>query len=256
MVRAGALAVSVRGPVESYDLLDPTTWARSVVRSPLLTRAAARFTAKNLRFFAGYARDARRVPLGWTPPGRVFVSIDPAAGALLDLTTGEVLLRWGRTGTGVTGLASYRRLAHRDLPDEGAPEDVRALLGDHGEGVLAVRTHLGDTVLPGHWVRDREEGAYYAILPRAFLELAGGGPELPAALVIDRASRWRASRMRGIQIRGDARVFLPGELRSGGGSLLERLGPAEREGHHAIVRLRPERAVWWQGWVSGSLGRR
>lgn len=256
LVRAGALAVSFRGPVEAYDMLDPGTWARSVVRSPILARAAARFTAKNARFFAGYARDARQVPLGWTPPGRVFLSVEPASGALLDLTGREVAVRWGRMGTRLRGAPSYRRLSSRPLPDERAPGPVRDLLGESGEGALAVRTSSGTTVLPVHWSRDADEGAYYAILPRAFLKLAGGGPELPASLVVDRASRWRASQMVGVQIRGEARVFLPGRLRSGAASLARRLGPVAEEERHAVVRLRPERAVWWRGWSSGSLGRR
>lgn len=256
LVRAGARAVTFRGRVEAYDALDPSTWARSVARSPLLTRAAARFTAKNLRFFAGYARDARRVPLGWTPPGRVFLSVEPVAGALLDLTTGQVRSRWGDLDGGLVGAERYRRLPARALPEDGLPEEVGRMLGEAGEGVLAVRGDAETAVLPGHWAREPEEGAYYVVLPRAFLEVVGGGPAVSASLVIDEASRWRASRMKGVQIRGEARVFLPEGLRSGGDALAERLGLPRDAVPPAVVRLRPRRVVWWRGWSSGSLSRR
>src|SRR6266545_4823840 len=66
-------AVTFTGRAAAYDVLDPSTWIRTAVRMPAVTAASVRFTAKNARFFAGYAVDARRVPLAWTPPGRVFV---------------------------------------------------------------------------------------------------------------------------------------------------------------------------------------
>ena len=252
LVRAGDRAVSFRGRVDLYDLLDPSSWARSVARSPLLTRAALRFSRKNARFFAGYARDAYRVPLGWTPPGRVFLSLAMASGALLDLSRGVVLETWGPIERGLSGARSFRRGAASRAPDADAPEDVREALGSEGEAALALGPGPG-TVLPVRWRRPEEEGAYYATLPSAFLELADASDGASAALVLDHASRWRASRMLGIQVRGTARVFLPERLRSGRVSLLERSGAGEGE---AVIRLRPDRVVWWRGWTTGSLNGR
>jgi len=252
LVRAGDRAVVFRGRVDLYDLLDPSSWPRSVLQSPLLTRAALRFSRKNARFFAGYARDAYRVPLGWTPPGRVFLSLAMESGALLDLPRGTVLAAWGSTERGLASEASFRRLPSGAAPDAGLPANLREALGSEGEGALAVGSGRA-TVLPAHWRRSEDEGAYYAVVPTAFLELANVGARAPAALVLDHASRWRASRMLGVQLRGEARVFLPERLRSGRASVVERSGAGEGE---AAIRLRPDRVVWWRGWTSGSLGGR
>ncbi|HEX6208089.1 MAG TPA: pyridoxamine 5'-phosphate oxidase family protein [Actinomycetota bacterium] len=250
LVRVGDRAVSFRGRVDLYDLLDPTTWGRSLLRSQLLTRAALGFSRKNARFFAGYARDARRVPFGWTPPGRVFLSIALRDGVLLDLSEGEVLRSWGRLDGGLIGATSFRRGPARPAPDAGVPGDVRDALGDEGRGALA----LDDApVLPVRWRRSEEEGAYYAVVPASFLERTGAADRAPATLVLDHLSRWRASRMLGMQLRGEGRVYVPGRLRSGEASLAVRSGATEGD---AVVRLRPDRVVWWRGWASGSLGGR
>jgi hypothetical protein len=59
--------------------------------------------------------------------------------------------------------------------------------------------------------------------------------------------------MRGLLVRGEAATFLPDELRSGRRSL-----DAATRGlvpDPAVVRLRAETVVWWQGWASGTVGR-
>ena len=60
------------------------SWGAAVAGATSIARATAAFSKKNARFFAGYAFDARQVPLAWTPPGRVFVGIDLERTALLD----------------------------------------------------------------------------------------------------------------------------------------------------------------------------
>ena len=256
LVRAGDRALSFRGDVQLYDLLDPATWARSIVRSPTLARAAARFSARNLRFFAGYARDARRVPLGWMPPGRVFFSVGIESWALLDLRSEEVSESRGRMGRRVGSRRSYRALRTAPLVDEDAPPEVREAVGSTGAGALAVRGSAGTTVLPVGWARVEAEGAYLLLLPRAFLRLAGTAEEFPATLTVDRASTWRASQMAGLQLRGTGQTFLPDRLERGGRVLEERVAALPPVRDPAVVRLRPERAVWWRGWATGSLSRR
>src|SRR5207302_7521371 len=76
VVRAGDRALAFTGRVVTFDLLDPGSWPRSVLRAPALSLAATAFSRKNARFFAGYAIDAYRVPLAWTPPGRLFASVE------------------------------------------------------------------------------------------------------------------------------------------------------------------------------------
>ena len=84
LVRQGDLAVMFTGTVKTYDALDRNSWGAAVTGATSIARATARFSKKNARFFAGYAFDARQVPLAWTPPGRVFVGIDLERTALLD----------------------------------------------------------------------------------------------------------------------------------------------------------------------------
>lgn len=249
LVRAGDGWVSFRGPVTMYDLLDPSTWTDSLRRIRQVTAASARFTAKNARFFAGYARDAARIPLAWTPPARVLFSVDLDAGVVAQ--GDRVIERWGRWGRRIEGLAAYR--AVRDpVPNDDLPEDVRALLTDRGEGTLAVEGRHGPVVLPALWTRS--EGTFLVVVPRGVLALGAAPPRPRAALVVERASGWRAARMRGLLVRDEAAVFLPDDVKTGRRSLEAAVGESGVP-DPAVVRLRAASVVWWQGWASGTVGR-
>jgi Pyridoxamine 5'-phosphate oxidase len=254
LVQVGDFGLAFRGTVTIHDVLDPDTWPVSIARAPRVTLATMRFSLKNARFFAGYARDAARVPLGWTPPGRVFVSVDLDAGAILDRAAGRVTERWGDWGARVSSARYFRPTRGRAGPDRRLPEEIRPLLEGPGNGVLGIEGSHGPVVLPVGWAR--ADGAYYAVLPRAFLRLAGAPSEGPAGLVVDMASRWRAARMRGVLLRGDAVTYSPDRVRTGREALLSR---APRTGdlpaEVAVVRIRPSSAVWWMGWASATVGR-
>lgn len=246
MVRHGGRALTFRGMVTAYDLLEPGTWRASALRAPAITRAAARFTLKNARYFAGYARDARRIPLAWTPPARVLVSLDMEDGAVLDEASGEVLERWGHWGSRASSLTSFAPI---EAAGPRAPEDIERALGEGGDSALAVAATSGLAVLPARWTR--ADGGGFAVVPRAFLDLAGARSRVPGALVADRASSWRASRMRGVMLRGEAEVYLPSRVRAGREALLDAAGaPGERD---AVVRLTPRSLVWWRGWTSDTV---
>jgi hypothetical protein len=250
LVRLGDRALTFRGPVTLYDALNPATWPVSVLRGPQLALVSTLFTVKNARFFAGYARDAYRVPLGWTPPGRVIFSVDLEDGGVLE--DERVSIRWGTWGSEVGG--------HEELrPDRGGlrpnhiPEDLRGLLEKSGEGTLGVDGARGPVVLPARWAR--WGGAYDVVLPRPFLALAAPDPHGPGALVVDRASAWRAAKMRGLLLRGDSIVYVPDGPSTGG--LRSRLAAAgEPPGDPALLRLLPKTVVWWRGWSSGTVKRR
>ena len=252
LVHAGDRAVTFRGTVTLYDALDPFTWPAAAFRAPAVVRASTKFTLKNARFFAGYARDARRVPLSWTPPGRIVFSVDLDSGAVLEGP--EVVERWGEWGSGAGSRTSFRAGRRADFPDGKVPEELEALLASSGRGTLGLAGPQGPVVLPARWAR--ADGAYYAVLPSSHVELAGAAAEGAGSLVLDRASAWRAARMAGLLLRGPADVFLPRRVRSGRDALLERAGKAGRlpEGP-AVIRLRPDRAVWWSGWSSGTVAR-
>lgn len=258
MVRHGDAAVSFRGVVRTYDALDPLSWPAALVGAPSIARATARFSLKNARFFAGYAVDAGRVPLAWTPPGRVFAAIGVTSGALLE-TDGRgwrAAEAWGEWPAGSGRSSSFGPLPPARGLDLRVPARIRDRVGDHGEGALAVEAAGRLTVLPAAWRRVGREGAFDAALPEALLELSGAGPSVPAALTVDRASRWRAADMAGMLLRGTGHTFAMDATRRGRAALRSRLeaaAPDADPAEMALVRLRPDRAVWWEGWDSGTV---
>lgn len=257
LVQHGGMAVSFRGRVAPYDALDTSTWSSAIRRAPDLMRAAARFSLKNARYFAGYARDFRSVPLSWTPPARLMVSVELQAGVVLDVKAGTVQAKWGRWGNRARGRVAFRSSRGSDLAGKGDFRDIRQTLGSSGRGVVGLQGSAGPVVLPVAWFRAASEGSYYAVLPRSFLALAGASAVGAAGLVLDRTSAWRASRMRGVLIQGDAEIFLPDALRSGRAALLGKVRRgAPLPPDPAVLRLRPQRAMWWKGWASGTVRRR
>jgi nitroimidazol reductase NimA-like FMN-containing flavoprotein (pyridoxamine 5'-phosphate oxidase superfamily) len=247
LVRQGDLAVTFTGTVKTYDALDRSTWSAAVAGATSIARATATFSRKNARFFAGYALDARQVPLAWTPPGRVFVGIDLLRTALLD--DEGVQEGRGRWGGEATSRSTFRRTARRIDPLGALPAGLRRELGTEGEGALAIAGDRGPVVLPVSW--RAQDNALYAAMPSETLSLAGAPADAAVALTIDRPSVWRARDMVGAMIQGTGAMYLVGELTSGAkaaGSIAAGIHPAA----DALVRIDPTRVVWWQGWSSGS----
>jgi len=246
LVRSEELAVTFTGTVRTYDALDRRTWAAAVAGVTSIARATATFSAKNARFFAGYALDAKQVPLAWTPPGRVFVGVDLERTALVDAQgVQEGRGRWGGEAGSHT---SFRRTAAAD-PLEQLPAEIADGIGRAGEGALAIAGERGLVVLPVRWRADG--GWLYAVLPSETLAIAGAGPDASVALMLDRASVWRARDMVGAMFQGEASFFLDGVVGSGATSLRKIVG-ADAPPGAALVRVRPNRVVWWKGWSSGS----
>jgi nitroimidazol reductase NimA-like FMN-containing flavoprotein (pyridoxamine 5'-phosphate oxidase superfamily) len=251
LVRAGEEAVAFCGTATTHDALDRSSWARSLAAGPTLTLAAARFTRKNARFFAGYAVDAGRVPLAWTPPGRVFVEI--AVERVAHLEDGLVAGTWGDGGGGVPTNDRFRRAGAGTGPLDALPADVRSALSDGGRGALAVEGVDGPAVLPVSW---RAEGAgLYAVASEDALgwaRLTSASPT--SALGVDRPSAWRARDMVGAMARGLGDVHVAARLTSGARSARTLAAAAGVDrGDVALVRLRCDRLVWWRGWTSGTV---
>jgi hypothetical protein len=275
--------LSFRGSVELYDALDPFSWARSVRRARRITTASARFSLKNARFFAGYARDARRVPLSWTPPGRVVFSVGLDEGAIL--SDGDIIERWGEWEDGITrksrggsdlsdtslsksggpltspssggGFATSvvsrgGAGAHPGLGQPGGaapgeseqtlPDEVAALLREPGNAVLGLPGSRGPVVLPVRY--GPGEGSYLVAVARAFAELAPVDGHDRAALVVDRASGWRAARMRGALARGALTRLRPTTAAPSLADVLPNAIP---------LRIDARTIVWWSGWSSGTV---
>jgi hypothetical protein len=252
LVTVGDRSVTFRGTVTMHDALNPTTWPASLRRAPQLARASLRFTMKNARFFAGYARDVGSVPLAWTPPARVVFSIDLDAGAILG--DGRLDGRWGSWSRGVHGHDSFHRTSG-GLSPAALPEDLRELAERSGPGTLGIEGRRGPTVLPCRWIRTG--GVFHSVLSRRALGLAGAPADTVGALVVDRASSWRAARMQGLLFRGDATVFDPGRVGTGSAHLAAVIASEGQPlDDPVVVRLRSRSAVWWRGWASGTVRRR
>jgi hypothetical protein len=253
VVRHGNVAVTFRGQVSTYDALDPFSWPRSVLSGPRLARAGAKFSLKNARFFAGYAVDANKVPLSWSPPGRVFAAINLAAGWLIDETNHRVQDGWGEWGRrGVSYRKEFSALRSSKGGGLDIPESVRAEVGDEGTGAIALEGSEGElTVVPATWRRRIRERAYEAVVPAAWLDLANARQESRAALTADHLSTWRAADMTGLLAQGPAQLYSPAQTTTGGRALAARLGASTPD--LALVRLRPDRLVWWRGWTSGTV---
>lgn len=250
LVRLGAEAVAFTGSATMFDLLDPGTWTRSFVSSPALTRASVRFTRKNGRFFAGYAVDAHRVPLAWTPPGRVFVELRVERAALIDAE--GVRERTGEWGRDATSTDAFRAARAGSPAFARLPADVREGLGERGRGALALGTGAGVVVVPASWLL--EGPSIYAVLPTEVVAIAGAPAEVPASLTIDLPSSWRASEMVGAMVRGTAAVAIVDRLSVGERSAVRIARAAGAEpGEAAVVTLRPRSLVWWRGWSSGTI---
>jgi nitroimidazol reductase NimA-like FMN-containing flavoprotein (pyridoxamine 5'-phosphate oxidase superfamily) len=247
LVRHGDMAVTFTGTVKTYDALDRGTWVSAVAGATSIARATAGFSRKNARFFAGYAFDAHQVPLAWTPPGRVFVGIDIERAALVD--EDGVQEGRGRWGGAAAGHPTFRRSKAGSDAMAGLPGEVAGELGRSGAGSLALVGVRGPVVLPVQWAAD--DRSLYAALPSETLALAGAGPEAPMALTVDRASEWRARDMVGAMVQGTGACYVARELGSGSKtvrSIAEAMHPAA----DSLIRITPERLVWWRGWSSGS----
>lgn len=254
VARHGREAVAFIAEATAYDVLDPDSWARSVRRTPLLALASLRFTRKNARFFAGYAIDARHVPLAWTPPGRVFAELRVVRSALI--RDGVVVRSWGRWARSVPSHERFRAVRTGDGPLEALPDEIREGLGQRGEGVLAIEGERGVIALPSTWV---VSGAgLYAVPAEQTLALAGlDAPSVRVALAMDRQSWWRARNMLGAMARGRGDVFVVAGLASGGRSASAVAGDAgAAPTGAAVVRVSPDRLVWWRGWTSGTVSSR
>jgi hypothetical protein len=257
LVRHENVTVAFRGRVRAYDALDLGTWPGAVTASPSIARAATRFSLKNARFFAGYAVDARRVPLAWTPPGRVFVSVQLTAGWVLS-AEGSRTSRWGDWALGAAGLASFRAGPRRRGVDLGVPAPTRAATSGAGAGAVAFDAGGALTVLPATARRVASEGSYDAALPRAVFETSGFEGRGTAALTLDHASRWRAADMRGMLLRGPAQAYVLETVGRGAASLrtrIARVAPEVEDRNPVLVHIHPTSAVWWEGWTSGTVRR-
>jgi hypothetical protein len=123
----------------TYDLFEVGSWVRGLAAAPTLASASTRFTRKNARFFAGYAVDARHVPLSWTLPdaySRLSTSAGRGPGPR---EVAETIGGWPRARPSIERF----RAAGAGGTLEGLPDDVHPLVGDRGEARWRSRARAG-----------------------------------------------------------------------------------------------------------------
>jgi hypothetical protein len=118
---------------------------------------------------------------------------------------------------------------------------------------VAVEGESASTVLPARFGWNHDEGVFDVAVAETSLAWARPQARARAALVVDHASTWRAADMRGALIRGPARLSIASRVTRGRPALLARLEALGVDGERsALLRLRADSVVWWEGWASGS----
>jgi hypothetical protein len=243
LVQDGEDSVSFTGRARTFDVLEPTTWVATLREAPTLSLATARFAAKNARFFAGYAADARSVPFAWMPPGRVLVEL-----SIERLRRAETFARTDRSNA-IPSVERFRSARTGDDPLDALPTEVAGAVGRAGRGALAVSSRTL-SVVPARWI---VHGAgVYAVVPANTLDEIVE-PRVRVALAVDRPVWWRARDMVGAMVQGLGEIAVAERLASGRRSASEIISEAGMEADQAaLVRIHPTRLVWWRGWSSGS----
>jgi hypothetical protein len=233
MVRTDTAAVMFRGRVRTHDALDPNSWP-AISGGPAVARASARFALRNARFFAGYAVDARRVPLVWGPAGRRFVRLSLHDGMVVTSETGDASPRGARGRRDPRLPAVLRASSPAPAADLGAPADVRRARGNRQRSQPSGKD--GPLVLPVRWrrrCRRPPRPPPGSARPRERPRGVGLGVRGVACRTMARHAP-RGAGVRAGATRGDAAALggaFPGSL----------------------VRVRPSRVVWWRGWTSGTV---
>lgn len=216
LVAGADRAVLLRGHLETIDPLRWRSAVEAALEGPRFGLNLAGYALKNASYVGGYLLDLPTIPVDWWPQNRV----------LLRLHTNLA------HGMRATAAPPARPAA---LP--GVPAAVARTLAREGAATLCWMTISGPVMAPALWALDGDGAA--AWLP------SDGIPRpcepAPAALVVERRHRYRASQQRGVCLRGRL-VPDPAALVA----LSERYGfdpPAPGRPY----RVEFDRATWWRG---------
>ena len=215
MVDSGGRAVHVDGSLEVYDLRSVSGSIQAALDAPSFIRGMAGYSLKNAPFIGGYLLDITAVPRQWWPQNRIVMRLRVRNSTVLQMTP-------------IPALRSSR------LP--GAPADVQSAVG---RNPLAYACWAEDGVpqlSPCVWVADGPDGLLW--LPAGLDRKVKAGT--PAALVVEKHHRFRATQMVGVCLRGPVRSD-PGAA----GLIAARYGGELGEG--AAYRLETARNSWWRG---------
>jgi hypothetical protein len=214
----------LQGALESYDLRSVGGSVRAALDGPRFGWGMAGYTLKNAPFVAGYLLDLMNTPGAWWPHNRV----------VLRLRADHVRTLPSSSPPGAHAAS---------LP--GIPSDTSAWLAGVRQGYLCWSNEDGPLLVPCWWALG--DGRAYAWLPPVT-------PRVPArpvraALVVQRPHAFRATRMLGACLRGEAEPDRRARVRE---ALNDRYGQEPGEAGQ-LVRLDPARVTWWQGFEVGTV---
>jgi hypothetical protein len=214
--RAGGHGVLLQGLLEAYDPRSPRSQLSAALKGPSFALNVAGYALKNAAFIGGYLLDLASIPAEWWPHNRVLLRLVP----------------------------DHVTLVPPFVPPAAAPERVAGAPAQVAQAVARQTTAqlcwlaAGRPVMAGAaWALDGPD--VVAWLPPHVSR--SPRDDVPAALVIERHHRFRATRMVGICLRG--RLRLEPEARA---AVARRYRGDLPEAGQAI-RLEPARLTWWRG---------
>ena len=215
LVDAGERAVHVDGNLEVYDLRSIAGSIQAAFDAPSFIRGMAGYSLKNAPFIGGYLFDIASVPRQWWPQNRIVMRLRVRNAVALQLTP-------------IPALRSSRVA--------GAPADVQSAVGRNPIAYACWADGGMPQLSPCVWVADHSDGLLW--LPSGLDRQVRAGT--PAALVVEKHHRFRATQMIGVCLRGRIRPDHGAER-----LIAARYGGDLGDG--LAYRLEGARNSWWRG---------
>jgi hypothetical protein len=213
----------LQGLLDVFDLRSVSGQLRAALSGPAFYWSLGGYAMKNASYVGGYLMDLARIPAEWWPQNRVVLRLRP--------TRARALVH------SPTPLARPARLPV-------APASLARSLARVGGGYICWINRGLPFMAPALWAT---AGSHVLA---AFPEGEPSRPHGPAALVVERHHRYRATRMAGACARGwveaDARALVAMRRRYG-------VDPNELG---AGMRLEVDRVTWWRGFEVATVARR
>ncbi|MDQ6696168.1 MAG: hypothetical protein M3Z46_01755 [Actinomycetota bacterium] len=238
-IRSDTRCVSLVGRATVIDPASPATLLRAPRRAVTASLDAAHFTAANLVELSGAAVDLLTGRLGRPiPPHRVVIIIEPQAAAITDRATVRSESGWAELSPAPSDAApaagAGRAAASRgrsELPDVAALPDGLAGLTSAGQTVVGWN-RVDGTPLAFAAAWDHERAV--ATIAAELFDLIGAARASSACAAFDAWSGFGPSGKQGLMLRGT--------------------GHAVRVGTTMELRCTIDRATYWRGTATGSIG--
>ena len=206
-----------------FDLRSVSGQLRAAFNGPRFYWSLGGYALKNASFVGGYLMDLARIPSEWWPQNRVVMRLSPTRARAL-----------------VHSTAPIARPARLPV----APPGIARSLARVGSGYICWINRGLPFMAPALW--SAAGGQVLASFPQG----EPSHPQGPAALVVERHHRYRATRMAGACARG----WLEGDVRAA--AAMSRRYGVERDELGTGMRLDVDRVTWWRGFEVSTTARR